>query len=117
MDARAIRGADAQRAHAVRGTYVHRRRRPDHRPRRDRVSGWRVPGGAGPRTVHSRGAGRMRISGGTVLSMRPGDAPAVRDLFIDGDRIAEHADGEVIDASGCYVMPGLVQTHIHLVQT
>ena len=59
----------------------------------------------------------MRITGGTVLSMRPGDAPAVRDVCIDGDRIAERADGEVIDASGCYVMPGLVQTHIHLVQT
>ena len=59
----------------------------------------------------------MRITGGTVLSMRPGDAPDVRDVCIDGDRIAERADGEVIDASGCYVMPGLVQTHIHLVQT
>jgi 5-methylthioadenosine/S-adenosylhomocysteine deaminase len=59
----------------------------------------------------------MRIVGGTVLSMRPGDAPAVRDVAIDGDRIAERAAGETIDASGCYVMPGLVQTHIHLVQT
>jgi cytosine/adenosine deaminase-related metal-dependent hydrolase len=59
----------------------------------------------------------VRITGGTVLSMRPGDAPAVRDLAIEGDRIAERAGGEVIDASGCYVMPGLVQTHIHLVQT
>ncbi len=59
----------------------------------------------------------MRITGGTVLSMRPGDAPTVRDVCIDGVRIAEGADGEAIDASGCYVMPGLVQTHIHLVQT
>ena len=59
----------------------------------------------------------MRITGGTVLTMRPGDAPAVRDMFVDGDRIATAADGETIDASGCYVMPGLVQTHIHLVQT
>ena len=59
----------------------------------------------------------MRITGGTVLSMRPGDAPAVRDVFVDGDRIAAKAGGETIDASGCYVMPGLVQTHVHLVQT
>ena len=59
----------------------------------------------------------MKITGGTVLSMKPGDAPAVRDLFIEGDRLAERAGGETIDASGCYVMPGLVQTHIHLVQT
>ena len=62
----------------------------------------------------------MRITGGTVLSMRPGDAPVVRDLFVERDRIArtsESAGGDVIDASGCYVMPGLVQTHIHLVQT
>ena len=59
----------------------------------------------------------MRIAGGTVLSMRPGDAPAVRDVAVAGDRIAAAAGGETIDASGCYVMPGLVQTHIHLVQT
>jgi cytosine/adenosine deaminase-related metal-dependent hydrolase len=59
----------------------------------------------------------MRITGGTVLSMTPGDAPAVRDLFIEGDRMVGRAGGETIDASGCYVMPGLVQTHIHLVQT
>ncbi|HEY8758257.1 MAG TPA: amidohydrolase family protein, partial [Candidatus Limnocylindria bacterium] len=59
----------------------------------------------------------MRITGGTVLSMRPGDAPVVRDLLIDGQRIASRGGGETIDASGCYVMPGLVQTHIHLVQT
>jgi 5-methylthioadenosine/S-adenosylhomocysteine deaminase len=59
----------------------------------------------------------MRIAGGTVLSMRPGDTPTVRDIAIDGGRIALTGGGETIDASGCYVMPGLVQTHIHLVQT
>ena len=59
----------------------------------------------------------MRIAGGTVLSMVAGDEPAVRDVFVDGDRIVASAAGEIIDASGCYVMPGLVQTHIHLVQT
>jgi len=59
----------------------------------------------------------MKITGGTVLSMKPGDAPAIRDLFIEGDRLADRAGGETIDASGCYVMPGLVQTHVHLVQT
>src|SRR5439155_14390747 len=30
--------------------------------------------------------------------------------------IDEHIP-DAIDASGCYVMPGLVQTHVHLVQT
>ncbi|MCA1682532.1 MAG: amidohydrolase family protein [Actinobacteria bacterium] len=59
----------------------------------------------------------MRITGGTVLSMRPGDEPTVRDVFVEGDRIVERAGGDTIDASGCYVMPGLVQTHVHLVQT
>ena len=65
----------------------------------------------------------MRISGGTLLTMRDGDTPAIGHLEVAGDRIASIGDGangangEVIDATGCYVMPGLVQTHIHLVQT
>jgi 5-methylthioadenosine/S-adenosylhomocysteine deaminase len=59
----------------------------------------------------------VKIAGGTVLSMRPGSTPAIRDVFIEDDRIVDRAAGDAIDASGCYVMPGLVQTHIHLVQT
>lgn len=59
----------------------------------------------------------MNITGGTLLTMRDRDAPAVGDLGIAGDRIVATGEGEVIDATGCYVMPGLVQTHLHLVQT
>jgi len=44
------------------------------------------------------------------------------DLLIEGDRIASiGSNGQtgdtVIDASGCVVIPGFVQTHIHLCQT
>ena len=53
------------------------------------------------------------------------DSPrAVRgDLLVNGREIVgvgtvpEAARADVIDASGCFVMPGLVQTHVHLVQT
>lgn len=40
----------------------------------------------------------------------------VRDLAIRDGRIAEHTDGEVIDASGLRVLPGLVDVHTHLRQ-
>ena len=42
------------------------------------------------------------------------------DVLIDGDRITEVAKrietecDRVIDAQGCYVMPGLIDLHVHL---
>jgi len=63
------------------------------------------------------------IRGGTLLPMRDGafDFPAdllIRGRTIDDIGTFEAPDGfEVIDASGCYVMPGLVQIHVHLAQT
>lgn len=36
-----------------------------------------------------------------------------RSLFVSGDKIADQADGDVLDAGGCYVIPGLVDVHTH----
>ena len=64
----------------------------------------------------------MRITGGRVFC---DGAFAAADLVIDGDRIAgvvSHGadldgaaspDGVVVDASGCYVVPGFVDIHFH----
>lgn len=63
----------------------------------------------------------MRITGGQVFC---GGAFAAADLVIDGDRIAgvvsrgaadgeASPDGVVVDASGCYVVPGFVDIHFH----
>lgn len=56
--------------------------------------------------------------------MAPGDEPAPGDLWISGSVIAgvgaapAHGAPEVtLDASGCFVLPGFVQGHLHLVQT
>ncbi len=35
------------------------------------------------------------------------------DVFIEGERFVHQAGGEVIDASGCYAIPGLVDIHFH----
>lgn len=35
------------------------------------------------------------------------------EVYAEGDRIAECADGEIIDASGCIVAPGFIECHIH----
>ena len=66
--------------------------------------------------------GSVLIKGGTLVTVDAGDAVAEGDLLIRDGRIAavgetgERAD-EVIDARGCAVLPGFVQTHVHFCQT
>ena len=56
------------------------------------------------------------IRGGTVVNA----SESVRaDVLIDGETIAgvgsfEDVDAELIDASGCYVLPGAIDNHTHL---
>jgi len=63
------------------------------------------------------------VRGGTLIPLDAGPRTVRGDLLIGGrqivgvGKVAAPRDAEVIDASGCYVMPGLVQTHVHLVQT
>jgi 5-methylthioadenosine/S-adenosylhomocysteine deaminase len=63
------------------------------------------------------------IKDGTLVTMDRKGSVVLGDLLIEGGRIASigdkidaHAD-EMIDATGCAVLPGFVQTHIHLCQT
>ncbi len=62
------------------------------------------------------------VRGGTVLSMDPDVGDLVGDLLIEDDRIVavepdlaarSDVDAEVIDAEGCIVIPGFVDTHRH----
>jgi len=64
------------------------------------------------------------LRGGTLLPMSDGARPTGGDVLVSGARIAQIGTGlqtppdtEMVDCSGCYLMPGLVQTHVHLVQT
>jgi 5-methylthioadenosine/S-adenosylhomocysteine deaminase len=63
------------------------------------------------------------IKNGTLVTMDQQNSVVQADLLIEDGRIrtvgvvaADSAD-EVIDATGCVVLPGFVQTHIHLCQT
>jgi 5-methylthioadenosine/S-adenosylhomocysteine deaminase len=62
------------------------------------------------------------IKGGTLVTMDAQNSIVQGDLFIKEGRIVSIAGVEanadvIIDASGCAVLPGFVQTHIHLCQT
>jgi 5-methylthioadenosine/S-adenosylhomocysteine deaminase len=62
------------------------------------------------------------IKNGTLVTMNPANRIIRGDLLIDHGRIVEigvfdQAADVVIDAGGCAVIPGFVQTHIHLCQT
>jgi len=70
----------------------------------------------------------LLIVGGTVLTMEPESEPITDGaIAVAGGRIAavglaedllEHAPtGEVVNATGCLVLPGLVNTHSHLAMT
>jgi dihydroorotase len=63
---------------------------------------------------------RVVVSGGTIVDPASG-VPRPGDVVIDDDRIAGiappgsvPAEGQVIDAKGLLVLPGLVDMHVHL---
>jgi 5-methylthioadenosine/S-adenosylhomocysteine deaminase len=63
-----------------------------------------------------------RIINGTLLTSGPDHRTVVADLYVTGNRITHIGEvpaeaDETIDATGCVVMPGFVQSHIHLCQT
>ena len=54
----------------------------------------------------------MRVTGGQVFDLEKGFIE--RDVCTDGPLLASaSSDGRVLDASGCYVIPGLVDVHFH----
>lgn len=66
---------------------------------------------------------RTLIRGATVITLdKQGDLPRA-DVLVTGDIVAEIApelhvdDAQVVDASGCIVIPGLVNAHMHTWQT
>lgn len=66
---------------------------------------------------------RTLVRGGTVITMdAQGDLPRA-DVLVSGERIVEIApriavdDALVVDATGCIVIPGLINAHMHTWQT
>jgi cytosine/adenosine deaminase-related metal-dependent hydrolase len=65
---------------------------------------------------------RLLVRGGTVLTMEPGESPRQADVLVEGGTItaigpALDADAQLVDATGCLVIPGLVDTHRHVWQS
>lgn len=64
------------------------------------------------------------LRGGTVLSPGLADPVKEADVLVRDGRIvalecdpADHPDCDIVDVSGMVLMPGLVQTHVHVCQT
>ena len=66
--------------------------------------------------------GSILIKGGQIVTIDEHDSIVSGDLLIRNGRIesigeVNNADATVIDARGCVLLPGFVQTHLHLCQT
>ena len=67
--------------------------------------------------------GSILIRNGTIVTMDDNNSIVRGDLLIRDGRIAEIREtiavdaDEMIDANGCAVLPGFIQTHIHLCQS
>jgi len=65
------------------------------------------------------------LRGGTILTVDGGSHVLAGDVAcrdgvlvqVGGAYLPETSDYEIIDATGCAVMPGLVQSHVHMCQT
>ena len=65
------------------------------------------------------------VRGGTILTMSEGWDIAAGDVHVEGGRIVQVGgdavprgrDYEILDAEGALVVPGFVQTHVHVCQT
>ena len=67
-------------------------------------------------------ADSLLIKNGTLVTLNSQNSVFTGDLLIEDGRIAGIGDQlegaeTIIDASGCAVLPGFVQTHLHLCQT
>ena len=67
---------------------------------------------------------KILIQGGTVISMEPSrEAGLIENILIENDQISDVGginptdDMEVIDATDCIVLPGLIDSHVHTWQT
>jgi 5-methylthioadenosine/S-adenosylhomocysteine deaminase len=89
---------------------------------------WALDSGGTPERTPSTappadGNGRTVLKGGTILSMDPAVGDLVSgDVLIAGTKIVDvgsdlRADGTHIDCTGCIVIPGFVNSHIHMFQT
>jgi len=68
----------------------------------------------------------LLLRGGTVLTLDPAATVLNADVLVEDGRIAELGSGlavpqgegaRTLDVSGCLVLPGLIQGHVHLGQT